>query len=122
MARGSDNASEWHFSQDSVFFHAVDELDTRRTVLVLTTNRPDLVDDAIRDRFLTYQIDYPAEDVLIAIAVSLAERHEFSRADVDCLIVDVRAAHSTGTLLSIRDVQRLVVRFFVDVVTRSRLS
>ena len=43
MARGSGNAKEWHFSQDSVFFHSVDELDTSRTVLFLTSNRPDLV-------------------------------------------------------------------------------
>ena len=38
MARGSDHAKEWHFSQDSVFFHAVDELDTSRTVICLTSN------------------------------------------------------------------------------------
>jgi len=54
MSRGSEQAREWHYSQDNVFFHAVDDLDTSRVTIVLTTNRPDLVDDAIGDRFLGY--------------------------------------------------------------------
>jgi hypothetical protein len=65
MARGSQHAKEWHFSQDSVFFHSIDDLDTSRSVIVLTSNRPDLIDDAIRDRFLSYVIDYPDLETLI---------------------------------------------------------
>jgi SpoVK/Ycf46/Vps4 family AAA+-type ATPase len=56
ISRDSQHAKEWHFSQDSVFFHVIDDLDTSQTVEVLTSNRPDLVDDAIRDRFLEYEI------------------------------------------------------------------
>ena len=77
MARGSQHAKEWHFSQDSVFFHAVDELDTSRAVVVLTTNRPDLVDDAIRDRFLTYRVDYPDAETLVQVALKLAAQQQF---------------------------------------------
>ena len=70
MARGNEHAKEWHFSQDSVFFHAVDDLDTSRAILVLTTNRPDLVDDAIRDRFMAYAIDYPDVELLAGLGAA----------------------------------------------------
>lgn len=118
MTRGSSTAKEWHFSQDSVFFHAVDELDTRRTIVVLTTNRADLVDDAIRDRFLEYRIDYPAEATLLSIAANLAKQQAFSIEHTDQLMATVRAGHANGTVRSIRDVQGAVVQFFVRVVTR----
>ena len=65
MARGSQHAKEWHFSQDSVFFHSIDDLDTSRATIVLTSNRPDLIDEAIRDRFLSYVVDYPDLDTLL---------------------------------------------------------
>lgn len=113
MARSSDHVKEWHFSQDSVFFHAVDELDTSRSLVILTSNRPDLVDDAIRDRFLTYAMGYPDPDVLVHIAQNLAERQQFTRTDADALTERLRAAISTGSIRSIRDVQRFLVRQYV---------
>ena len=113
MARSSDHVKEWHFSQDSVFFHAVDELDTSRSIVILTSNRPDLVDDAIRDRFLTYQMGYPDPDVLVRIALSLAARQQFTRTEADALTTRLRAAISEGAIRSIRDVQRFLVRQYV---------
>ena len=70
MARGSQHAKEWHFSQDSVFFHSIDELDTSRSTIVLTSNRPDLIDSAIQDRFMSYLIDYPDLETLLAVLVT----------------------------------------------------
>src|SRR5215471_4228459 len=78
MARGSQHAKEWHFSQDSVFFHSVDELDTSRSTVVLTSNRPDLVDEAIRDRFLSYVIDYPDLETLIQMIEQIPALAEMS--------------------------------------------
>src|SRR5581483_10799855 len=68
LARSSGGAKEWHFSQNSVFFHAIDELDSSRTAVVLTTNRIDLVDEAIVDRFLPYEFGTPPKDVLEEVA------------------------------------------------------
>ncbi len=55
MARSSAAAREWHFSQNSVFFHGIDELGASHTVVVLTTNRLDLVDAAVIDRFMCFE-------------------------------------------------------------------
>ncbi len=114
MARGSENAKEWHFSQDSVFFHAVDELDTSRATVFLTSNRPDLVDHAILDRFLTYTLEVPAADVLVGIAQRRAEEQGLSANDTAALVERVRELATAGLLHSIRDAERLVVQFYVE--------
>lgn len=113
MARGSAHAKEWHFSQDSVFFHEVDRLDPKRAVLVLTTNRPDLVDDAIRDRFLEYRLDHPSARTLADVATRLALRHGFTPARLDHLLTDLRRAHETGTIRSLRQAERFVLQHYV---------
>jgi ATP-dependent 26S proteasome regulatory subunit len=118
MARGNENAKEWHFSQDSVFFHAVDDLDTSRAILVLTTNRPDLVDEAIRDRFLAYPIGYPDVAILAELAKTLADRQRFDAAQTAELDATLRAAVAAGTVRSMRDAERFVVQFYVRSVMR----
>jgi hypothetical protein len=120
MARGSDQAKEWHFSQDSVFFHAVDELDTSRAIVVLTTNRPDLVDDAIRDRFLEYTVGYPDASLLCELAATLGERQHFEPAQLTALDAELRAAVAAGTVRSLRDAERFVVRFYVRSVAAAK--
>jgi SpoVK/Ycf46/Vps4 family AAA+-type ATPase len=113
MARGSQNAKEWHFSQDSVFFHAVDDLDTSRSVLILTSNRPDLVDEAIRDRFLAYEIDYPDHDTLVDVAMNLAAQQQFPVEQSARLEKSLREAVGKGAVRSLRDAQRFVLQHYV---------
>jgi SpoVK/Ycf46/Vps4 family AAA+-type ATPase len=113
MARGSTHAKEWHFSQDSVFFHAVDDLDCSKSIVVLTTNRPDIVDEAIRDRFLQYEVGYPDLETLLQLIEqlpALAQASPDKRAALrEQLIVAVRE----GSVRSLRDAQRFALRTFV---------
>ena len=113
MARGSQHAKEWHFSQDSVFFHAVDDLDTSRSVLILTSNRPDLVDDAIRDRFLTYHMDYPDSDTIVRIAMNMAALQQFPPEQRVRLEGRLRDTVKAGSIRSLRDAQRFVIQQYV---------
>lgn len=114
MARGSEHAKEWHFSQDSVFFHAVDDLDSTSTVLVLTTNRADLVDEAIRDRFLHYRFDLPTSEALLRVALSNAREHGFTDEEEDLLRARVTQWAADGEPRSLRDVERLVLQVHVE--------
>lgn len=123
MARGAAHAKEWHFSQDSVFFHAVDDLDTSRTVLVLTSNRPDLVDDAIRDRFLEYHLGYPPVDTLVDVALALATHQGLTPEHRARLERDLREAAAAGTVRSLRQAERFVVLHYVaEVLGRPSLA
>jgi SpoVK/Ycf46/Vps4 family AAA+-type ATPase len=114
MARGSENAKEWHFSQDSVFFHSVDELDTSRTAVFLTSNRPDLVDEAILDRFLAYSFGVPNRELLVEIAVRNAAEQRFDAEQIAHLAERIRRAADEGKLVSIREAERMVVREYVE--------
>jgi SpoVK/Ycf46/Vps4 family AAA+-type ATPase len=119
MSRDSAHAKEWHFSQDSVFFHAIDEMDTSRTVVVLTTNRPDLVDDAIRDRFLEYQLGYPSEALLLEAARRRAVDQKYSDLQLEDLAVTLRDEIAAGRVRSIRDAQHATLKHYVSAVLPS---
>jgi AAA+ superfamily predicted ATPase len=108
LARSSGGAKEWHFSQNSVFFHAMDELDTSRTAVVLTTNRIDLLDEAIVDRFLPYEFGTPPKDVLIEVARHRAALQKLDDAALAGVLADVEAG-----VTSIRAVERLVTRAYI---------
>jgi AAA+ superfamily predicted ATPase len=114
MARGSQHAKEWHFSQDSVFFHSVDELDTSRSTVVLTSNRPDLVDDAIRDRFLSYVIDYPDLETLVQMIEQIPALAEMSGTQRTAIKNDLVSAVHDGSVRSMRDAQRFAMRQFIS--------
>jgi DNA polymerase III delta prime subunit len=114
MARGSQHAKEWHFSQDSVFFHSIDDLDTSRATIVLTSNRPDLIDDAIRDRFLGYVVDYPDLDTLIQMIEQIPALTQLSGAQRSALRNELIAAARDGAVRSMRDAQRFAMRYFVS--------
>ena len=114
MARGSQHAKEWHFSQDSVFFHSVDELDTSRATIVLTSNRPDLVDEAIRDRFLSYVIDYPDLETLLEMVQQIKAIEQLSGAERSLLKDSLVAAVKDGSVRSMRDAQRFAMQHFVS--------
>jgi len=113
MARGSQHAKEWHFSQDSVFFHSIDDLDTSRSTIVLTSNRPDLIDEAIRDRFLSYVVDYPDLETLLQMVQQIPAIEQLSGTQQTTLKNDLIAAVKNGTVRSMRDGQRFAMRHFV---------
>ena len=120
MARGSQHAKEWHFSQDSVFFHSIDDIDTSRATIVLTSNRPDLIDDAIRDRFLSYVVDYPDLDTLLKMVEQIPALQELPAAQQAELKKDLLAAVNDGTVRSMRDAQRFAMRHFVAKVLKKQ--
>jgi SpoVK/Ycf46/Vps4 family AAA+-type ATPase len=57
IARGADIAKEWHYSINAILFHEMDRLDPSCEILCATTNRSDLVDEALKDRL--YRISVP---------------------------------------------------------------
>ncbi len=111
MARSAGAAREWHFSQNSVFFHAIDELDTSHTAVVLTTNRLDLLDEALIDRLMPYEFAPPSKEVLIEVAGALAANQHLGADDVAAIRARIA---DDSSIVSIRQVERLVAAIYVQ--------
>jgi SpoVK/Ycf46/Vps4 family AAA+-type ATPase len=114
MTRSSGGAREWHFSQNSVFFHAIDELDTSHTAVVLTTNRFDLLDEAIIDRLMPYEFGAPATETLLEVAAHFAANQRLGHDELAPILKRIR---EEGSVRSIRQVERLVTEAYVRKVT-----
>lgn len=61
-------AESWHIAQNNVFFHELDNVDTSRMLVILTTNRYDLLDKAVKDRLYSIEFPLPAIEALREIA------------------------------------------------------
>ncbi len=120
LTRSSGGAKEWHFSQNSVFFHAIDELDTAHTVVVLTTNRIDLVDEAIVDRFLPYEFPPPPRDVLLEVARHRAQLQKLTEAQFAPVLAAI--SDPANPPKSIREVERLVTRAYIAGIVGERAA
>ena len=57
MGRSAVIAQEWHFSMNAIFFHQLDRINPSETFVFATTNRPDLVDDALHSRLYALHVD-----------------------------------------------------------------
>ena len=110
LTRNSSGAKEWHFSQNSVFFHSIDELDTAHTAVILTTNRLDLVDEAIIDRFLSYEFSAPPASVLEQVARAKGAQQRLDQSELQPVLDVLQTA---GAVKSIREVERMVMRAYV---------
>ena len=111
LTRDSAGAKEWHFSQNSIFFHSIDDLDTAHSAVILTTNRIDLVDDAIVDRFLSYEFAAPPVSVLEEVTREKAKLQRLAEEDLQPVLNAIRVP---GAVKSIREVERMVMRAYID--------
>ena len=111
LTRNSSGAKEWHFSQNSIFFHSIDDLDTAHTAVILTTNRIDLVDEAIVDRFLSYEFAAPPVSVLEQIVRDKGAQQRLAESELQPILNVIQTA---GAVKSIREVERMVMRAYVN--------
>ncbi len=115
LQRGSAGVKEWHFAQNSVFFHRVDELDTSRAVILLTSNRADLVDPAVRDRFEELPVPVPNRDVLLDVLQEKLRQQGLPETEAHRLLAQLEAA--AGPVASIRTLERAVMKHYVQAIT-----
>lgn len=72
ITRGAEIAKEWHYSINSVIFHRLDFMDPTKAIVIATTNKSQLIDDALRSRLYTFQVSLPRKDELLQIARHIA--------------------------------------------------
>jgi SpoVK/Ycf46/Vps4 family AAA+-type ATPase len=115
LARSSEIAKEWHFSINAVLFHQLDSVDPSKTFVFATTNRPDLVDEALRDRLYSIEFRPPSRESLLEITQyqlramgDIPERH---KAEI-LKVIEGELDHRKSA--TIRDIERLVIMECVE--------
>lgn len=58
----------WHIAQNNVFFHALDDIDTSETMIIMTTNMLDLMDKAVVSRLYVVEFPPPSLEVKKSVA------------------------------------------------------
>ena len=109
LARTSEIAKEWHYSINAVLFHELDRVDASKTFIFATTNKPELVDDALRDRLYSVRFDLPTRQSLLQIGKRLLRDAGVSeRMQMEIMKV-VEEKLNEKKLPTIRDVEREVI-------------
>ena len=107
-------AESWHIAQNNVFFHELDKVDTSRTLVILTTNRYDLLDKAVKDRL--YSIEFP-----LPSKVTLKEIAKFKCAQLrikpDFAIREIEK----GKLKTIRELERLIMETYIEKIIEEKM-
>jgi len=115
LKRGFEVAKEWHYSIDSLMFHELDRLDPHNVIIVATTNRPDLIDEALRSRLYSIQVPLPPLQELIEIAKSLLNESGIDEGDAEEILQSIEGKiKSLNRDPTIRDVQHFVVRECIE--------
>lgn len=110
LARSSGIAKEWHFSINAVLFHELDTLEASNTFVFATSNRPDLVDEALRDRLYSIKFALPNKDSLMEVAKQrIRDMGDISQQDQFEILKVIEQEIDQEQSLTIRDVERLVI-------------
>lgn len=101
----------WYLGHLNVFFHQIDNINTAKEFIILTTNRVDLIDNAIRDRL--YQIEFPEPD--LGIKIELMKYKATKLIIAPALQTEMEEDLSkTTTIKSLRDVENFVLIKYLD--------
>jgi len=109
--RDWQKSESWHFAQNNVFFHHLDNIDTSKIVVILTTNRFDLIDKAVKDRLYCIEFPLPLKETLTGIAEYKCGQLKMDPASVNAII-------EKGNLNSVRELEKVIMETYIEDVLR----
>lgn len=99
----------WHVAQNNILFHQIDNLDTSKTCLMMTTNKYQLLDSALKDRL--YPISFPQLDLKTALEIA---QLKCGRKGVDLEPVKNKINSEPEAYRSGREIEKLVVEEYIS--------
>jgi len=106
---------EWNVALSNVFFHEVDNLDTSKNCVILSTNKFDLVDKAVKDRLYPIKFPYPDLATLEETAKKRCSELLISSDEIIKNLKELFAGDSNGTKMDpIDEVARMIVSEDID--------
>ncbi len=104
----------WYIAQLNVFFHEIDSMDTSKLFVILTTNRIDLLDEALKDRFVTIEFPPPPKEVLVKVAEEKLRSYGINDDD---LIEETKQLIFNGAK-TFRDVNRIITQKYIEWIAK----
>jgi AAA+ superfamily predicted ATPase len=108
LDRTKEGSEAWNNAQNNVLFHELDNLDTSRCAVILTTNLVDFLDKALRDRLYPIEFPLPNLETLLAVAQLRCKELKISPEGVEKAI---RLA--PASFRSLRSVEKRVLEEYV---------
>ena len=105
----------WHVAQNNILFHQIYEMDTSLTSLIMTTNKFQLLDSALKDRL--YPIEFPPIDQRTAIEVA---KMKCAEKRIDPARAEERIRAEPEGFKSGRAIEKLVVTEYIRQVAEGR--
>lgn len=110
LARSSGIAKEWHFSINAVLFHELDIIEASKNFVFATTNRPDLIDEALRDRLYSIKFGPPTKASLLEVAKQrIRDMGDIPQQDQAEILKIIELEIDQKQSSTIRDVERSVI-------------
>lgn len=109
IRRGVELAKEWHYSINSILFHEIDRLNPTDVMICATTNRPDLVDEAIQTRLYRTEIPLVPLDELMIIVQEILEHSEMMEDDRIKVAKSIKEKLSKMEKPTIRDAKQVTI-------------
>jgi len=106
-------AESWHIAQNNVFFHELDNVDTSKMLVILTTNRYDLLDKAVKDRLYSIEFPLPSKEALREIAA-------FKCAQLRMDPKDVLSQIEKGSFKTVRELEIFITERYITEVLRKK--
>lgn len=106
-------AESWHIAQNNVFFHELDNIDSSKILVILTTNRYDLLDKAVKDRLYSIEFPLPSKEALEEIA-------KYKCAQLRMKPEDALKEVEKGSFKTVRDLERFITESYIDEVLRKK--
>ena len=103
----------WYIAQLNVFFHEVDAMKTSELFVILTTNRIDLLDEALIDRFVEVKFPPPPRKTLVETAEKRLRRLGVND---ESLIEEVKTKVYEKAK-TFRDVNRITTQAYIEWLT-----
>lgn len=112
IQRGEKIAKEWTYSLNAILFHELDKIDPTQRIFIATTNRPNLVEEALRDRLYSIEVPSPTKEDLIRVAEHFL--NDLEEAKKEKLLTIVKAKIENSSMRSFRELQNIIVKNYLE--------
>lgn len=124
IKRGSNVAVEWHYSINSILFHELDNINPTRVIVIATSNRTDLIDEALRSRLYFFDFKALSREDLDFITWEIIKKLDIQekkklKEKVAEYLTKIEEDIKIGTIKNkdapnIRDIQHIITKIYIE--------